>query len=184
MKSIKNKRGYTLLELLVVVLIIGILAAMAYPYYSRAIERSRIMDMLVLLGTERASQERYKLTKHHFTRYWHNLDAAPFRVSPPGTDNDYFNADRTEFYTRGGFLSQKFWPSYKVYFDQKEGDHWFLVAERIGWGGYDYTFVRSFDDTLAICVPNPDHADSVTLCTDFMGVDSLDKLPGDPREGL
>jgi len=58
------------------------------------------------------------------------------------------------------------------------------VAERIGWGGYDYKFVRDFDDTVTICVPNLEHEDSTLLCTDFMGVEKPEDLPPDPREAV
>ena len=159
-KYIRKKKGFTLIEVLVVTVIIGILVAIAIPYYGRVVERMRIADVIVLMGTGRSAQDRNMLNKHHFTKYWHYLDSAPAQVTPPGTDNDYFNADRTEFYTRGGFLRGWYTPSYKVYFEEHEDGRWFIVADRIGWGGYRYSFVRDFNDTQTVCVPDLTDEDS------------------------
>lgn len=176
-----NKKGFSVLHIAVAITIIGVLSAVLFPHYKKVIERMRVAEVLVLLGSELSAQERNMLNKHHFTKYWHLLDVAPSQVTPPGTDNDYFNEDRTEFYTRGGYSSFVFPPSYKVYFQEEEGNHWYMVAERIGRGSYVYWFVRPFDSTRVICVPSMEHAASVELCTDFMGVNTPQELPPDPR---
>jgi prepilin-type N-terminal cleavage/methylation domain-containing protein len=56
----RGRSGFTLLELLIVVVIIAILASIALPGYIRAAEKARASEALQLLGAIRSAQNRYK----------------------------------------------------------------------------------------------------------------------------
>ncbi len=78
MKEVKqNKKftkGFTLLELLVVVLIIGVLAAIALPQYKRAVEKSKSAEALTILKAVSGSIQRYYLTNSSFPSDFKDLD--------------------------------------------------------------------------------------------------------------
>ena len=55
------KKAFTLIELLVVVLIIGILSAIALPQYTKAVEKARMSQGLVIANALQKSVESYML---------------------------------------------------------------------------------------------------------------------------
>jgi type IV pilus assembly protein PilE len=52
-----NRRGITLIELLIVIVIVGLLAAIAIPMYNGYMQRARRVDAKTALEQLRASQE-------------------------------------------------------------------------------------------------------------------------------
>lgn len=57
----KNKKGFTLLELLVVVLIIGILAAIVLPQYQMVVGKARFSELKINTKAVQESAQRYYL---------------------------------------------------------------------------------------------------------------------------
>ena len=79
------KTGFTLVELLVVVLIVGVLSAIALPQYTTAIERARAAEALTLMGAVRDSVERYRFQHDVWPENWADLDVSvPLR---PGSSS-------------------------------------------------------------------------------------------------
>ena len=67
MKEIKiTKQGFTLLELLIVVLIIGILAAVALPQYRRAVAKAQLAQLLDITKSFTTSLRGYYLANGSF----------------------------------------------------------------------------------------------------------------------
>lgn len=65
--QICRQRGFTLLELMVVVAIVGILAAMAYPSYQESVRRANRTDAKNALLELGARQERYRFGRNAYT---------------------------------------------------------------------------------------------------------------------
>lgn len=55
----KNMRGFTLLELVVVMIIVGVLATLGMSQYGRTVERSRQAEATSILGALRGAQLRF-----------------------------------------------------------------------------------------------------------------------------
>ena len=62
----RKMRGVTLLELMIVVVIVGILAAIAYPSYRQFVERAKRTEARALLLRIAVDQERFYLQNNTF----------------------------------------------------------------------------------------------------------------------
>lgn len=62
-------RGFTLIELMVVVAIVGILAAIAVPLYGDQMRKSRRTEALTTLQSQQLAMERYRVDHASFATY-------------------------------------------------------------------------------------------------------------------
>lgn len=94
--KIKNK-GFTIIELLVVVLIIGVLAGIALPMYFNVLEKSRTSEPLQVLGQIARAEQRYKLQTLEYTNEADKLDitikdyTSGQEVTNNEFDSEFFN---------------------------------------------------------------------------------------------
>jgi len=68
------KKGFTLIEVLVVVLIIGILTSVALPQYQKAVEKSKVAKVMPLLRSVVTAQETYYSTFNRYAETFDDLD--------------------------------------------------------------------------------------------------------------
>ena len=129
-----NKKGFTLIEMLVVVLIIGILAAVALPQYFKAVEKSRATEALSVLGSIAAAEERYRLadSANAYTTSFQDFDIS-------FTDKDGNDAEDASFETKNFTITL--------------GATSVSAQRGGGSSDYTYTLTRNYRDGRVTCDP-------------------------------
>ena len=84
MNLTKNKSSFTLLEIIIVIIIIGILASVALPKFFKTVEFSRAQEALGSLGSVRSAMERCYLISRTFTPC---VNFTSLDIADPGTTN-------------------------------------------------------------------------------------------------
>lgn len=119
--------GFTLVELAVVIVIIGVLAAFGVPRFIKSVERSKAAEAFAFLSGIRAAQERYHAREGTYCSDVKELD---INFSTP----KYFTVGEISPGTTG-----------------KLEDSWSLTLTRVGasagYGAYTVTFTEDGFDT-------------------------------------
>ncbi|MCR5504763.1 MAG: prepilin-type N-terminal cleavage/methylation domain-containing protein [Elusimicrobiaceae bacterium] len=68
-----NKKGFTLIEILVAVLIIGVLAAIAIPGYRKSVEKAKAAEAVAVLNEAAKAEQDFALNSSRYTSYWEDL---------------------------------------------------------------------------------------------------------------
>ena len=122
-----KQRGFTLVELAIVIVIIGVLASFGVPRFRDAVERSKAGESLNYLSAVRAAQERYHAREGTYADDMTNLD-----ISIP----------TPKYFTVGDIAAGST--------DDLE-DSWQLTLTRVGvsagYGAYTVTFTEQGYDS-------------------------------------
>ncbi len=144
------QKGFTLVELLVVVLIIGILAAIALPQYEAAVEKSRMAEALVNMKAIVDATQRYI-----------QMDPTKTKIT---SRNDIADLD-----LKGGTWSGKKYTT-DLFVYEIGGDNGKVVAYRTDDGSTGSAlYILGLDlDNTKTCDPRGD-ADMLPICSFYLG---------------
>ncbi|MDP8260053.1 MAG: type IV pilin-like G/H family protein [Candidatus Gygaella obscura] len=84
------KKGFTLLELIIVIIIVGILATIGFTQYSKTVEKGRAAEARSILGTLRTAQQSYYLENYKYTNTISDLST---KVPESCTTTHWFEYD-------------------------------------------------------------------------------------------
>ena len=82
------KKGFTLIEVLVVVLIIGILSAIAVPKYMKTLEKSKYSEAAEHLRSIYSAEHKYALEHNDYTKKFDDLYLDFSRVALERSEDD------------------------------------------------------------------------------------------------
>jgi type IV pilus assembly protein PilE len=91
--SRRQAAGFTLMEVMVVVLIVGILAAIGLPSYQEAMQKARRTDARESLMEAASRQEQYMLDRNVYTA---DMKELRFDDDPMISEEGHYSIDRVE----------------------------------------------------------------------------------------
>ncbi|MBO7190852.1 MAG: prepilin-type N-terminal cleavage/methylation domain-containing protein [Elusimicrobiaceae bacterium] len=174
----KRKKGFTLLELLIVVLIVGILVAVSLPQYMKAVERTRMMEAVMLLANIAQAQERKFIQMNRYATEFTGLDlkyegasGVTFHTHERPVNNQQSeqpgNTNNNSVTLTGS--------GFEVSLSGISLNEGIATARRYSHNGplqYQYVLARHYVSPDTSCTGTNENGAS--LCADFCGLNSLE----------
>ncbi len=91
---LKKQKAFTLLEVIIVIIIVGVLASIALPKFFRMVERTRAVEAISMLSSLRAAIERCYLGSTGGITGWSNCRQIVWAAeNPANSPNSHFDYD-------------------------------------------------------------------------------------------
>ena len=166
MEKIKiSSKGFTLLELLVVVLIIGILAGIALPQYKRVIERVHAMEAVQTIKAASDAIERYYLINGNYPAEVLNWDwIEDLDIDIPRTSKHF------KYWRGSNYIG--------MYKGKSHSSHSYMISKVFDHDSYYYR--RGLTCNVGLGYENSFYAD---ICKDLCQTTTLTKVWGSGEKG-
>ncbi len=159
--KMKAKSGFTLVEILIVVVILGILAAIVIPQFTEASSEAKLSSLATDLQTMRSQIELYKIQHNDVPPSFANYI---LQMTTFSDLNGATNATKTAVFQYGPYIQKVPINQFNNKFDAT-GIHGLLdntgtVGDSVGSWEYDENTgaINADDDYDQDGVPGPDHA--------------------------
>jgi prepilin-type N-terminal cleavage/methylation domain-containing protein len=140
--SRKGRKGFTLVELAVVIVIIGVLASFGVPKFMQSVERSKASEAFNFLSACRTAQERYQAKEGKYAATWGALDIS-WKTATTGEGAEAVTAPALQYFTLGTLTASD--------------TTWACVLTRAGsagtWTGYTVGYTQDGFDLANSSIP-------------------------------
>ena len=126
----KTKRGFTLLEILVAVLIVAVLAAISVPWYNKTVEKMKAADALITMSAVSTNEHAFYIVNDRYSKNFADLDVDFVDKNGSRAENDNYETENYNFILEDNFVkAERANGEYFLYKLYNEGEIYCLPEE-------------------------------------------------------